>query len=61
MNPATSGTCPSSPGEPTRRRWSFRFRGGPAQTAEGPTAAAAALALGYGFDDFRYLTWEERP
>ncbi|MBN9021073.1 MAG: hypothetical protein J0H08_03070 [Rhizobiales bacterium] len=55
---AKSGRC--APANTRCRSWSFRWRGGPEQLAEGVTAAAAAFALGYGFDDFKDLTWEER-
>lgn len=46
--------------ETMRRMWSFRWRGGPEQLGRGRTPAAAAFSLGYGFDDFKDLTWEER-
>jgi hypothetical protein len=46
--------------EPSQRIWSFRWRDGPEEVACGRNPAAAALALGYGFDDFKDLTWEER-
>ena len=42
------------------RGWSLRWRHGPEEIGYGPNAAAAALSLGYGFDDFKDLTWRER-
>ena len=57
-------TCTRTPDktdtEPSQRIWSFRWRGGPEVVASGRTAAVAAISLGYGFDDFKDLTWEER-
>jgi hypothetical protein len=46
--------------DPAQRIWSFRWKDGPEEVACGRNAAVAALALGYGFDDFKNLTWEER-
>lgn len=54
-----AGAERSSP-EPSQRLWSFRWRDGPEQLAAGRNAALAALSLGYGCDDFKDLTWEER-
>ena len=45
--------------EPVRRGWSLHWRHGREEIGYGPTAAAAALSLGYGFDDFKDLTWWE--
>jgi len=59
----TRSRVPSSPTPdlaPAERLWSVRWKDGPEEVACGRNAAVAALALGYGFDDFRHLTWEER-
>ncbi|MCB1502353.1 MAG: hypothetical protein KDK07_21660 [Bauldia sp.] len=39
----------------------LRWPDGREEVARGKTPAAAILSLGYGFDDFKDLTWEERP
>ena len=52
---------PASPAaEPEPRVFSLRWPDGREEVATGMTAAAAALSLGYGFDDFKDFTWEER-
>lgn len=55
-NPAQAGLAPA--GEPAARVFSLRWPDGREETASGRTAAEAALSLGYGFDDFKDLTWE---
>ena len=52
---------PSGAGQNTRpqpRVFSLRWLDGREEVATGLTAAAAALSLGYGFDDFKDFTWE---
>jgi hypothetical protein len=52
---------PASPAaEPELRVFFLRWQDGREEVATGMTAAAAALSLGYGFDDFKDFTWEER-
>lgn len=46
--------------EPRSRTFFLRWPDGRVERATGSTPAAAALSLGYGFDDFRDLTWEEQ-
>lgn len=46
--------------EPVARVFSLRWADGREERAIGTSAAAAALSLGYGFDDFKNLTWEEQ-
>lgn len=46
--------------EPRSRIFSLRWPDGREERATGATPAAAALSLGYGFDDFKDLTWEEQ-
>lgn len=46
--------------DPSQRVWLLRWRDGPEEVSRGRNAAMAALALGYGFDDFKDLTWKER-
>ena len=56
-NPARAPT-PGAEAEP--RVFSLRWADGREEIASGSTPAAALLSLGYGFDDFKDLTWEER-
>ncbi len=58
-DPCNSGTA-SPAAEPEPRVFSLRWQDGREEMATGTTAAAAALSLGYGFDDFKDFTWEER-
>jgi hypothetical protein len=58
-DPAPAVSAPSA--EPKSRVFSLRWPDGREERASGKTAAAAALSLGYGFDDFKDLTWEEQP
>lgn len=58
-HPAPPDTLPGP--EPEPRIFSLRWADGREERASGATAAAAALSLGYGFDDFKNLTWEEQP
>jgi hypothetical protein len=52
---------PASPtAEPEPRVFALRWPDGREEVATGLTAAAAALSLGYGVDDFKHFTWEER-
>lgn len=46
--------------EPRSRTFFLRWPDGREERATGATPAAAALSLGYGFDDFKDLTWEEQ-
>lgn len=46
--------------EPRSRVFFLRWPDGREERATGATPAAAALSLGYGFDDFKDLTWEEQ-
>jgi hypothetical protein len=56
-----SNPSPASPAaEPGTRVFFLRWQDGREEIATGLTAAAAALSLGYGFDDFKDFTWEER-
>jgi hypothetical protein len=55
-----SGPAPSA-SERELRVFSLRWPDGREEVATGLTAAAAALSLGYGFDDFGDFTWEEQP
>ena len=56
-----SGPAGSVPAiEPASRVFALRWADGREERACGRTAAEAALSLGYGFDDFRHLTWEVR-
>ena len=56
-----SDPVPGSPGAETRPRvFSLRWADGREEIATGVTPAAALLSLGYGFDDFKDLTWEEQ-
>jgi hypothetical protein len=56
-NPAP---VPSPGAEPEPRVFSLRWADGREEIATGSTPAAALLSLGYGFDDFKDLTWEEQ-
>ncbi|HET7717014.1 MAG TPA: hypothetical protein VFK86_15430 [Bauldia sp.] len=47
--------------EPGLRVYALRWPDGRVEQAYGKNPAAAALSLGYGFDDFKDLTWEEQP
>jgi len=60
MTRSRVGDAERSSPEPSQRLWSFRWRDGPEQLAAGRNAALAALSIGYGSDDFKDLTWEER-
>lgn len=46
--------------EQVLRVFSLRWPDGREEHARGSTPAAAILSLGYGFDDFKNLTWEEQ-
>jgi len=46
--------------DPDIRIFFLRWPDGREEVARGRTPAAAILSLGYGFDDFKDLTWEER-
>jgi len=56
------GLKPASNGmqAPPARVYALRWPDGREERASGSTPAAAALSLGYGFDDFKDLTWEEQ-
>jgi hypothetical protein len=56
--PAQAGLASAS--EPSARVFALRWADGREERASGRTAAEAALSLGYGFDDFKHLTWEVR-
>jgi hypothetical protein len=57
-----SNRAPASPAaEPELRVFSLRWPDGREEVATGMNAAAAALSLGYGVDDFKDFTWEEQP
>lgn len=58
-NLGSPGSTPTT-GEPEPRVFFLRWPDGREEVATGATAAAAALSLGYGFDDFKDFTWEER-
>jgi len=50
----------ASGSDPVSRIFALRWADGREERASGRTAAEAALSLGYGFDDFKNLTWEVR-
>ena len=60
MNEPTNPGPASPAAEPATRVFSLRWQDGREEIATGLTPAAAALSLGYGFDDFKDFTWEER-
>lgn len=56
--PAQTGLPMGS--DPGARVFALRWADGREERASGRNAAEAALSLGYGFDDFKNLTWEVR-
>lgn len=60
MNDLGNRTPASPSSEPEPRVFFLRWQDGREEVATGTTAAAAALSLGYGFDDFKDFTWEEQ-
>ena len=60
MNDPNNRGSASPAAEPEPRVFFLRWPDGREEVATGLTAAAAALSLGYGFDDFKDFTWEER-
>jgi hypothetical protein len=61
MNDRSNSAPAESPGdEPGPRVFALRWADGREEIATGSTLTAALLSLGYGFDDFKDLTWEEQ-
>lgn len=58
--PTTPESSREAAPEPTVHLFSLRWPDGREESARGATPAAAMLSLGYGFDDFRDVTWEVR-